>query len=122
MKVTHSFSGISDVDQKLIKLANKTPSAKRKATLETADAIMAISVDIAPFDESTLIKSAFTRNEGDDEARIYYTEPYAARLHEHPEYNFQNNRQGKYLEEPLFGLQDEWHKNFSLVLKRELGL
>jgi len=31
---------------------------------------------------------------------VSYDTPYAARLHEHPEYNFQNGRQGKYLEEP----------------------
>ena len=31
-------------------------------------------------------------------SRIYYDTPYAARLHEHPEYNFQHGRKGKWLE------------------------
>lgn len=32
---------------------------------------------------------------------VGYHTPYASRLHEHPEYNFQNGRKGKYLEDPI---------------------
>ena len=35
------------------------------------------------------------------EAIVGYYMPYAARLHEHPEYHFQHGRKGKYLEDPL---------------------
>lgn len=30
-----------------------------------------------------------------------FNTPYAARMHEHPEYHFQNNRKAKYLEDPI---------------------
>ena len=35
------------------------------------------------------------------EISISYDTPYAARLHEHPEYNFREGREGKWLENAL---------------------
>lgn len=35
------------------------------------------------------------------EGQVYYISPKAVRLHEHPEYNFQNGREGKWLEKAI---------------------
>lgn len=35
-------------------------------------------------------------------AAVFYNTPYAVRLHEHEEYNFQEGRRGKWLENALF--------------------
>lgn len=67
-----------------------------------AHRLMALSTAVAPLEIGTLIGSAAVTPAEDPEegAIVSYDTPYAARLHEHPEYNFQNGRQGKYLEEP----------------------
>jgi hypothetical protein len=67
-----------------------------------AERLLALSAERAPLDVGTLVASghverATTPEEG---AVVVYDTPYAARLHEHPEYQFQNGRQGKYLEGP----------------------
>ncbi|MEQ6899280.1 hypothetical protein [Microbacterium sp. KR10-403] len=74
-----------------------------------AHRLMALSTAVAPLDVGTLIGTAAvepaqTPEEG---AAVTYDTPYAARLHEHPEYNFQNGRQGKYLESPAVENKDE---------------
>lgn len=53
-----------------------------------------------PHDEGTLQNSG-TVEEVDGDVVLGYHEKYAARLHEHPEYNFQKGRKGKYLEDPI---------------------
>lgn len=67
-----------------------------------AERILALSATEVPFETGTLsatgtVVQATTPEEG---AGVVYDTPYAARLHEHPEYNFQGGRKGKYLEDP----------------------
>src|SRR4051812_18104725 len=67
-----------------------------------AERLLALASQVAPLDIGTLVGSgtverATTPEEG---AAVVFDTPYAARLHEHPEYTFQNGRQGKYVEEP----------------------
>jgi hypothetical protein len=65
---------------------------------------------IVPHDEGTLERSGNTdvhvSTKGVD-ASVYYDTPYAVRLHEHPEYTFQNGRQGKWLESTIEKNQDK---------------
>lgn len=74
-----------------------------------AHRLMALSVARAPLDVGTLTGSAqVTAAEAlGDAAIVSYDTPYAARLHEHPEYNFQGGREGKYLENPALENQRE---------------
>jgi hypothetical protein len=54
---------------------------------------------IVPLDESTLQSSgAVSVDNRQMVGVVSYDTPYAARLHEHPEYNFQRGREGKWLE------------------------
>lgn len=73
-----------------------------------AEHLLAEAVARAPRDEGTLQLSGSAgndlrdRTEGTPSAVVTFDTPYAARLHEHPEYNFATdsnpNAQGKYLE------------------------
>lgn len=79
-------------------------AASKEALFEAAEFILQESNKIAPLDEGTLIRSGNVdsgEKNGKPAASVYYDTPYAVRLHEHPEYNFQNGREGKYLEKTL---------------------
>lgn len=52
-----------------------------------------------PHDEGNLeLSGGVYVDRGELEGAVYYDTPYASRLHEHPEYNFQGKGQGKWLE------------------------
>lgn len=77
---------------------------------EVGDEILRISIHgfpgnpQVPHDNGTLQNSADRQDNGKDSVIIGFgglAAPYAARLHEHPEYQFQKNRKGKYLEDPI---------------------
>jgi hypothetical protein len=67
-----------------------------------AERLLTLSAAVAPFDIGTLVGSGQVEPATDAEegSAVVYDTPYAARLHEHPEFNFQGGRQGKYVEEP----------------------
>lgn len=82
-------------------LANRARQAFKVAASEGLEHILRESILIAPLDESTLHQSGGTsvaENIRGVEGAVYFDTPYAVRLHENPEYNFQNGRVGKYLE------------------------
>ena len=63
---------------------------------------MRLSQEEVPHDTGMLQTSGAVDDGFDKNERIVgYHEPYAARLHEHPEYRFQKGRKGKYLEDPI---------------------
>ncbi len=70
---------------------------------------LAITSERVPLDIGTLVGTGAVTpaTDPDEGAEITYDTPYAARLHEHPEYNFQGGRQGKYVEEPILEARDE---------------
>lgn len=81
-----------------------------------AERLMTHAVDRSPWDQGTLAASAavstpLSSQGGDAEADVTFDTPYAARLHEHPEYNFSTdanpNAQGKYLEGAALDNKDE---------------
>lgn len=84
--------------------SKKSRDVAKKALGEVTEFILQESNKIAPLDEGTLIRSGNTDvgvTAKGMSASVYYDTPYAARLHEHPEYNFQNGREGKYLEKTI---------------------
>lgn len=90
--MTNNFGRITDdVEQRLVSGENKA-----------AERLLALSTERAPLDISTLIGSGTVERatNAEEGAAVVFDTPYAARLHEHPEYNFQGGRQGKYVEEP----------------------
>lgn len=75
---------------------------------------------VAPLDSGRLIGSAFVEA-GDDEAIIGYDSHYAAILHEHPEFNFQRGREGKWLERTLNSQQDAVFNDLGDAMRESLG-
>lgn len=74
-----------------------------------AERLLALTAERAPLDLGTLIGSGTVEPAQSPEggAGVVYDTPYAARLHEHPEYNFQGGREGKYVENPALENRDE---------------
>lgn len=85
---------------------------------KAAERLLALSAERAPFDEGTLVGSGTVERASSPEAGadVVYDTPYATRLHEHPEYNFQNGRQGKYVEEPAL----EHKAELGDIIRREV--
>ena len=82
----------------------KQRTAAKKAIHDAAEYMLEESNKIVPFDLGELQTSGDTDvdvNLSGVSASIFYDTKYAARLHEHPEYNFQNGREGKYLEKTI---------------------
>ena len=93
-----------------------------RALADGAEYILQESNKIAPLDEGTLTRSGnidMGLQENKPAATVFYDTPYAARLHEHPEYNFQNGREGKYLEK-VFNREITAVRNFIAQRLRHL--
>lgn len=95
--MTNRFGAITDeIRQRLITGENKA-----------AERAVALSVERSPWDQGTLAGAHAVEPASDPEegAAIVVDTPYAARLHEHPEYNFSKdsnpNAQGKWVESAI---------------------
>lgn len=102
---TSEFMGVLD------KILAKVDSIDMKSLEKMGDELLRVSNHEVPHDEGILSGSgSVDPDAGNGEVVVGYHTPYAARLHEHPEYRFQKGRKGKYLEDPL-------KKNLVLWLK-----
>lgn len=81
-------------------LGKKAETVKKLSAMDIGYEIMRLSQMEVPHDKGTLQNSGNVEQIGDDVV-VGYHMPYAARLHEHPEYKFQKGRKGKYLEDPI---------------------
>jgi hypothetical protein len=77
-----------------------TDPARQKAEKMAGDEILRLSNIEVPFDKGILSFSGRV-DAFPNYVEVGYHTKYAHRLHEHPEYNFQNGRKGKYLEDPI---------------------
>lgn len=80
--------------------ARKLEGATDDSLLDVGHEIMRLSQLEVPEDTSYLANTGTVRPSGKSVV-VGYHAPYAARLHEHPEYNFQNGKKGRYLEDPI---------------------
>lgn len=76
------------------------PKYNKQALNDVANEILRLSSFEVPLDTGNLMNSGSVQEDG-DEFIVGYNTRYAARLHENPQYNFQNGRKGKYLEDPI---------------------
>lgn len=100
MKITINDS---EFQAKLGQFLQKAIDGKNKAIRNIASEVLRLSQFEVPHDLGTLQNSGFVQD-GIDSSVVGYggnAAPYAARLHEHPEYRFQKGRKGKYLEDPI---------------------
>lgn len=90
-------------DQVQMNLKNLTQALERgvpKALMDVGYEILRLSQMEVPHDTGNLQNSGTVETVSGNVVVGYHT-PYAARLHEHPEYRFQKGRKGKYLEDPI---------------------
>ncbi len=71
-----------------------------------------------PFEEGNLARSGFVDVEPTS-ATVSYDTPYAARLHENPQYHFQHGRRGKWLQ---LALQDQAQRLEQFLADRLKGV
>lgn len=85
------------------KLAEMIVGITNRAVYGVGNEILRIAANgIVPHDKGILQGSGHVEPTANQtEVIVGYNTVYAARLHEHPEYNFKNGRQGKYLENPI---------------------
>lgn len=95
-------------EQILDRMAKTVDKISMQALEEMGDELLRLSAMEVPHDEGTLETSGTSQKAGKDEWEVGYHTPYAARLHEHPEYRFQGGRKGKYLEDPLKHNLSRW--------------
>lgn len=79
-------------------------SSCKRAILDACEFVLQETNKIVPLDESPLMQSGDVdciESPIGFEASVFYDTPYAIYVHEHPEFNFQNNREGKYLEKTV---------------------
>lgn len=109
------------VDWKGPEVIRATRAAARKALGTAAEEILKRANELVPLDEGTLQASGEASvGTSDLISVVSYDTPYAVRLHEHPEYEFQGGREGKWLEKTvnenskdvLKWLADELKKEF----------
>ncbi|QPZ39701.1 hypothetical protein [Paramicrobacterium chengjingii] len=92
------------------KIADDIDGRLRNGLAAAGERLLALSAQQVPFDIGTLSGSGSVStplNAADPTVEVIYDTPYAARLHEHPEYNFQGGRKGKYVEDPALAHKDE---------------
>jgi hypothetical protein len=81
------------------KIANQIKEAEVEALREVSEYVLETANRTVPHQDGDLERSGATSvDEQERQAAISYDTPYAARLHEHPEYNFQGKGRGKWLE------------------------
>ena len=112
-----------NIDSSAVQAALKTLSkslskAVDKGSLDLGNELLRLSQYEVPHDEGTLQNSGVVEEiEGD--VVVGYHVPYAARLHEHPEYRFQAGRKGKYLEDPINRNEDVLGLTFVKTVAKE---
>lgn len=81
-------------------LVDRVEHQKMVALGMIAGELLRLSQLEVPFKTGHLMQSGSAQPQ-EDEFIVGYNTPYAARMHEHPEYHFKNGRKGKYLEQPM---------------------
>lgn len=97
---------VAEFDGKMVianipKLEKAISKGADRGNLEAALEIMRLSQIDVPHEEGTLQNSGTVESMPNGDTVLGYHTPYAAKLHEHPEFNFKKGRKGKYIEDPI---------------------
>lgn len=84
------------------KVTKRVQQAAFEGLQDGAEHILDEANTIVPYREGTLMQSgAVTPDPVSKTVFVSYDTPYAVYLHEHPEFNFRNGREGKWLEKTM---------------------
>lgn len=90
----------SQVKAGITRFAGVAMVADKYSKMDVGEELMRLSSFEVPHDTGYLQNSGDVELRSNGDVVVGYHTVYAARLHEHPEYNFQKGRKGKYLEDP----------------------
>lgn len=94
--------------------------AYKRGLAKAGEHLRGASLKQAPKRDGILQGSSFVDQDLDGDVTVGYNTPYAARLHEHPKYDFSKdanpNAKGKYLEDPA----NEEHENMLGLIDKEI--
>ncbi|SMP25109.1 hypothetical protein SAMN06265361_10518 [Laceyella tengchongensis] len=97
-------------------------SALLDGVIAGTEKMLALANEDVPLNEGTLLRSGVASfDESILSGCVSYNTPYARRLHEHPEYRFQNGRKGKWLEDVANQKQGEIVKTAQQAIKGRVG-
>ena len=113
---------ITDLMRGLHVLESRLPAVKAQIALTMAKEAFRISGEQVPHDIGTLQASGKVEPEPDGAAIMGYHTVYAARLHEHPEYNFQKGRKAKFVEDPAKEVAGRAERIVTSVVQQQLGI
>lgn len=107
------------------KWVNMSPiirTATREAMTDALEFLKDEANKIVPHDEGILQASGDYSIDSDGaKGTVYYDTPYAIRLHEHPEYNFQKGRRGKWLEITMANKGEKARRYMAIKIRRALS-
>lgn len=93
-----------------------------QALYKGASHILNEANNIAPKDEGPLTQTSDVSVDAEQgKANIFYVQKYAPRLHEHPEYNFQGGRQGKWLEKTILSESNRIAEIMATEIRERFG-
>lgn len=107
------------VQAKLEQLVKALPGAKSAAENSVATEVLRLSGLEVPHQYGDLQNSGAVLKVG-SLTIVGYFKAYAARLHEHPEYQFREGRKGKYLEDPINKNIEPLNQTFGIAFQQEL--
>ena len=95
------IKGVKQAIANLAKISKEVKSDITKGTMfDLGSKVLELSMAEVPLDEGTLLRSGTVQEIG-NKTYVGYNMEYAARLHYHPEYRFQNGRKAFYLTDPV---------------------
>jgi len=98
------ITGVDELISALGKLKEEAIAEIQSGLVQGGDELLRLANKEVPIKEGTLLNSGSVdtaRLTSANEVDVGYNTPYAARLHEHPEYKFKNGRKGRYLKDPV---------------------
>lgn len=110
-----------DLNRKVALLMTRSPDAVSRALQVISEEVMRLSQREVPHDTGFLQNSGSVKSVSKSEKIVGYHTPYAARLHEHPEFRFGKGRKGKYLEDPIKNNRQTFLGYFADEIKKGLA-
>ncbi len=105
------------------KLTGKAAVVAFSALHAVGEEILRLSEKEVPHDTGALQGSGtMVDQRASGSVLVGYNKPYAARLHEHPEYHFQKGRKSHYLIDPIINNLPSFNEFYGMKVKEQLNV
>lgn len=115
---------LSKVESGLKALIRTATDASKRGLRDVGEELLRVARKEVPHDTGNLELHGEVDDSGLEDDRpsiaVAFNTPYAARMHEHPEYHFQKGRKAKYLADPLTANMERFAQHVAEVAKSDL--